>query len=138
MANEGTRRGYSHFFLNALRIATGVLFWQHGARKLFGWLGAEGTAELFSQMWLAGMLEFWGGILIVLGLVTRPVALVLAVEMVIAYFQAHFPRAFWPINNGGELAALYTFIFLFFAANGGGAFSLDGLWSSRRRDKVAD
>lgn len=118
--------------LNALRIVTGLLFMQHGAQKLFGVLGREAVASLYSQPGLAGILEFFGGALIVLGLLTRPVAFVLAGEMAWAYFQAHLPRGFFPIMNGGELAALYCFIYLFLAANGGGDFGLDGLIRSRR------
>ena len=113
--------------LNLLRIVTGLLFWQHGAQKLFGWLSGNQVGNLMSQHGLAGILEFVGGILIVLGLFTRPVAFVLSGQMAVAYFQAHFPQSFWPIENRGELAALFSFVFLFLAANGGGAYSLDGL-----------
>ena len=114
-----------------LRIAAGLLFLQHGVQKLFGGLGGFGgqpgnTAELFSLMGLAGVLETFGAMLLVLGLLTRPVAFLLSGMMAVAYFMAHMPNAFFPIENGGELAALYSFVFLFFAANGPGAFSLDG------------
>jgi putative oxidoreductase len=113
-----------------LRIATGLLFMQHGVQKLFGWLGGFGgepgaTAELFSLMGLAGVLETFGGLLIVLGLLTRPVAFVLSGQMAAAYFMAHAPNALFPIHNGGELPALFSFVFLFFATNGPGPFSLD-------------
>lgn len=116
---------------NALRIVAGFLFWQHGAQKVLGWFGGN-VADPMSLFGLAGMLEFFGGILIVLGLFTKPVAFILAGEMAVAYFRAHLPRGLWPIMNGGELAALYTFIFLFFAVRGGGWFSLDGWIASRR------
>ena len=135
--SEGARSGASHFFLNALRIGAGLLFMQHGAQKLFGVLGAQGVAQPISQFWFAGILEFWGGLLIVLGLFTRPVAIVLALEMMWAYVQAHVPRATAPIQNQGELALLYLLIFLFLVANGGGAFSLDGLIAARRRGRAA-
>lgn len=138
MTTEDSGSGIPHFFLNALRIVAGFLFWAHGAQKLLGWFGAQGTAEFATQIWFAGVLEFVGGVLIVLGLFTRPVAFVLAVEMAVAYFQAHFPRNFWPIQNGGELAALYCFIYLFIAARGGGAFSVDGLLRARRREKALE
>jgi len=131
-----TKSGIPHFFLNALRIVAGFLFWAHGAQKLLAWFGAESAATFPTLRWWAGGLEFFGGILIVLGLFTRPVAFILAGEMAVAYFMAHFPRAFWPIQNGGELAALYCFIFLLFAAAGGGRFSLDGLMAARRREKA--
>ena len=135
--SDGARSGASHFFLNVLRIGAGLLFMQHGAQKLFGVLGSNGAAEAFTQIWLAGVLEFWGGLLIVLGLLTRPVAIVLALEMIVAYLQAHLPRGLWPIENGGELALLYLTIWAFLAANGPGAFSLDGLLAARRRASAA-
>lgn len=113
---------------NGLRIVAGLLFWQHGAQKLFGWLGGD-AVELMSMAGLAGTLEFFGGILILVGLFTRPVAFVLSGEMAVAYFMVHFPRGFWPIQNGGELAALYAFGFLLLAAVGPGAFSLDAALS---------
>lgn len=115
--------------LGVLRIVAGLLFMEHGVQKLFGWLGGfgspGGTAELFSLMGLAGVLETFGGLLIVLGLFTRPVAFILAGEMAVAYFMAHLPRGFFPIQNGGEPAVLYCFIFLALLTNGSGAFSVD-------------
>ena len=113
-----------------LRIGAGLLFMQHGLQKLFGLFGGFGgtpgaTAPLISQMGLAGVLETFGGLLLVLGLFTRPVAFVLAGEMLLAFFQAHFPRGGWPIQNGGELVLLFMIIFLFLAANGAGPASLD-------------
>ena len=107
-----------------LRIGAGLLFMQHGAQKLFGWLGGN-QVELVSQIGLAGVLEFFGGLLMVLGLFTRPVAVVLVLEMLWAYFQAHMPRGGAPIQNGGELALLYGLVFAFFAAFGAGPFSVD-------------
>lgn len=125
------------FFLNALRIVTGFLFWAHGAQKLPGWFGAERTFDFPTLLWWAGTLEFFGGILILVGLWTRPVAVLLAGEMALAYFLAHAPRDFWPIQNGGELAALYCFVFLLLAAGGGGSFSVDGVVRSRKRGEIA-
>ena len=137
MMSEGARSGVSHFFLNVLRIGTGLMFMQHGAQKLFGALGGRGGAEFPSQMWLAGTLEFWGGLLIVVDLFTRPVAFVLAGEIAWAYVRSHLPQGFFPILNRGELAVLFGTTLLFLAANGGGAFSLDGLIAARRRGKAA-
>ena len=113
-----------------LRIGAGLLYMQHGMQKLFGLFGGFGgtpgaTAPLVSQMGLAGVLECFGGLLLVLGLFTRPVALVLAAEMLVAYFQAHFPRGAWPIQNGGEIPLLFMLILLFLAGNGAGPASLD-------------
>lgn len=119
-----------------LRIGAGLLFMQHGAQKLFGWFGGMGpeggTVELISQMGLAGGLEFFGGLLMVIGLFSRPVALILAVEMVWAYFQAHAPQGGAPIENGGELALLYALVWAFFAAAGAGKASVDRIIASNR------
>lgn len=109
-----------------LRIGAGLLFMQHGAQKLFGFLG-DTPVELFSQMGVAGVLEFFGGALIVVGLLTRPVAAVLTLLMVVAYVVAHAFQAVFPVENGGELALLYALIFGFLAAAGPGAWSVDGL-----------
>lgn len=141
MARETFEHRAREVTINLLRIAAGLLFMQHGAQKLFGWLQpperAGQTVELMSQMGLAGVLEFFGGALIVLGLFTRPVAFVLAGEMAFAFFTAHAPRGPWPILSGGELAALYAFLFLYLAAHGGGTFSLDGLLRGGRPDRGA-
>lgn len=122
--------------LAALRIVTGFLFFQHGAPKLFGSLpGTEeprAPVELFSLIGLSGVLEVVGGLLILLGLFTRPVAFLLAGEMAVAYFMRHAPDGFWPGANGGELAALYCFVFLLFVAWGPGRFSLDARLFGRR------
>ena len=112
-----------------LRAVTGALFMQHGVQKLFGLLLPpdrpwNGAPEMFSQFWLAGVLEVFGGALIVLGLFTRPVALLLSGEMAVAYFQAHAPRSVWPILNGGEPVVLFCFVFLYLMAAGAGPFSL--------------
>jgi putative oxidoreductase len=120
-----------------LRIITGALFMQHGVQKLFGLLLAPdrpwtSAPPMFSQYWFAGVLEVFGGALIVLGLFTRPVAFLLAGQMAVAYFQAHFPRSFWPILNGGESAVLFCFLYLYFFANGAGPFSVDAALSRRR------
>ena len=112
-----------------LRIAAGALFIQHGMQKLFGLFGGVqgGIVPVMSMMGVAGILEFAGGALLIMGLLTRPTAAVLVVEMIVAYFMAHFPQGGWPIQNQGELALLYAAIFLFFVGNGAGAYSLDSL-----------
>jgi len=117
---------YAPYLYALLRIAAGLAFAQHGAQKLFGVLG--GTAvELTSQRGLAGVIEFVGGLLIAIGLFTSPIAFLASGQMAVAYFQAHVPRGFWPIQNGGELAVLYCFIFLYFAAVGSGKLSIDSI-----------
>lgn len=123
--------------LNVLRIVAGLLFWQHGAQKLFGVLGREAPVEFFTLMGLAGILETVGGALLVLGLFTRPVAFILSGEMAWAYFSSHAPNGLWPIMNRGELSALYSFLFLYLAARGGGGFSIDGLLGLARGRKAA-
>jgi putative oxidoreductase len=85
-----------------------------------------------SQFWVAGVLETFGGLLIVLGLFTRPVAFLLAGEMAVSYFTAHAPRSFWPVINGGEHTVLYCFIYLYLFATGPGSFSLDALLRRQR------
>ena len=107
-----------------LRVGAGLLFLQHGLQKLFGMLGGT-TAPLTSLLGVAGILELVGGSLLIVGLWTRPVALVLAAEMVAAFFIAHVPRGGWPVQNAGELPLLYALIFLFLAARGAGPASLD-------------
>lgn len=114
--------------LGVLRMAVGLLFLQHGSAKL---LGAPHIAmfdglQLMSLMGLAGVLELGGGLLLLVGLFTRPVAFVLSGMMAVAYFMAHAPSGFLPILNQGELAVLYCFVFLYFSVAGGGAFSIDG------------
>ena len=120
-----------------LRMVAGALFMQHGVQKLFGLLLSPdrpwtGAPPVLSQFWLAGVLEVFGGALIVLGLFTRPVAFLLAGEMAVAYFQAHAPRGFWPILNGGEPAVLFCFVFLYLFAAGAGPFSVDRTLGARR------
>jgi putative oxidoreductase len=120
-----------------LRVGAGLLFMQHGVQKLFGLLADPsrpwtGPPPEFSQMWFAGVLETFGGLLIVLGLFTRPVAFILAGEMAVAYFQAHAPRGFWPLRNGGEPTVLYSLVFLYLFATGAGPFSLDAVLRRRR------
>ena len=110
-----------------LRVVAGFLFVQHGGSKLFGWFFSEAVSgtDLGAIMMVAGILEVFGGLAIILGLLTRPIAFLLAGEMAVAYFTVHFAQAFWPIQNGGEPAALFAFIFLFLAAHGAGRWSLD-------------
>lgn len=125
------RENAAGYVRSVLRIVASMVFTLHGLQKvlgLFGGLGGHGArAQTWSQFWVAGMLETAGGILMALGLFTRPVAFVLCGEMAVAFFKAHFPRGFWPIENGGELAVLYCFLWLYFFAAGPGPISLDRL-----------
>ena len=120
-------RGQTGRIYVVLRIVSGVLFACHGAQKLFGVLGSDGV-PLLSQVGLAGVIEFFGGGLIALGLFTPYVAVIASGEMAFAYFLAHAPRGSWPIVNRGELAMLYSFLFLYIAARGAGPLSLDRLF----------
>ena len=119
-----------------LRVVAGAMLMQHGGQKLFGFPpGAHpfmGAPALFSKLWIAGVLEVFGGLLLLLGLFTRIVGFILAGELAVAYFTVHAPRGFFPILNQGELAALYCFVFLYFAAAGGGRYSLDRVVFGRR------
>lgn len=125
--------------LSLLRIIAAFLFILHGSKKLFG---LPGGAQLqlieFDKLWslapgLAGILEFVGGLLLLAGLFTRPVAFILAGLMAFAYFMAHAPGAFWPVLNGGDAAILFCFAFLYLSMAGGGPFSVDGWIAARRR-----
>jgi putative oxidoreductase len=107
-----------------LRLVAGALFACHGLQKLLGVLGGH-AQPIASQMGLAGIIESVGGTLIAVGLFTSPVAFIASGEMAWAYFQAHAPKATFPIQNGGELAVLYCFLFLYMAARGSGPLSLD-------------
>jgi len=124
---------YAPYLYVLLRVVTGLLFACRGAQKLFGVFGGIGgppgtSMPLFSLMGLAGGIELVGGLLIALGVLTSLVAFIASGEMAFAYFMQHFPRGFWPIQNGGELAVLYCFLFLYIAANGVGLW---GVWRSR-------
>jgi putative oxidoreductase len=135
--NDVGHTKYQEFTWAILRIVTGLAFMTHGLPKLFGWLGGFGSAgeaaELMSRFGVAGVLETFGGLLIVLGLFTRPVAFLLAGQMAVAYFWIHagFVDLWWWVN-GGEKAMLFSFIFLFFSAWGAGPFSLDARLAAKR------
>jgi putative oxidoreductase len=114
--------------LGLLRIVTALLFLEHGAQKLLGFPPLpEGRSmpEVFTLIWFAGFLELVGGFLLLIGFLTRPVALLLSGEMAFAYWIGHAPQSIYPALNGGDAAILYCFIFLYLAAAGPGAFSVD-------------
>jgi putative oxidoreductase len=118
---------WSSRMLSVLRIMTGLLFLEHGTAKLLGFPESEGQppVDLSTLGGWSGILELGGGALIVLGLFTRPVAFILSGMMAVAYFVVHAPNDFYPINNGGDAAILYCFVFLYMVFAGGGAWSLD-------------
>ncbi|HSU05029.1 MAG TPA: DoxX family protein [Acetobacteraceae bacterium] len=119
---------YSHPWqanvLSVLRIVAGLLFLQHGLMKLFGF-PAPFPGHVVGLYLVAGLIETIGGILVCVGLLTRPAAFIMSGEMAFAYFMSHAPKAAFPVLNGGELAILYCFAFLYLAFAGGGAWSLD-------------
>ena len=123
---------WSPYLLSVLRIVVAFTFISHGTQKLFAFpvLEPRNPVALSSLSGLAGVLELVGGLLLFLGLFTRPVAFLLSGEMAVAYFMAHAPRNFWPILNGGEVAVLFCFVWLFLAAAGPGPWSLDALRTS--------
>jgi putative oxidoreductase len=110
--------------LSLMRMVLGLTFSMHGVQKLLGFFGGKVVAY-WSLMGLAGALELFGGLLLLAGLFTRPVAFVLSGMMAVAYFMAHAHRSFWPIENGGELAVVYCFSFLYLSMSGAGRISLD-------------
>jgi len=117
-----------------MRFVLGALFVCHGAQKLFGAFGGPSADK--PLMIAGGVIEFFGGILIAVGLLTRATAFLASGEMAVAYFMSHASKGFWPIVNGGEKAILYCFPFLFIAAYGGGIYSLDAV--VRRANAVPD
>ncbi|HWO02294.1 MAG TPA: DoxX family protein [Blastocatellia bacterium] len=122
---------YSNFFYALMRIVAGALFACHGAQKLFGVLG--GQKQEAALMIAAAVIEFAGGILIAVGLLTSIVAFICSGEMAAAYFKAHAPGGFWPIMNKGEMAVLFCVVFLYIASRGSGILSIDALIGKSKR-----
>jgi putative oxidoreductase len=125
------------YALFAVRVVAGLLFFQHGAEKMWGFAGARPEPTLFAIRGVGGILESVGGPLLVVGLFTRPVAFILSGEMAVAYFRSWAPRGFFPIANGGEEATLFAFIFLWLWTAGAGAWSVDEWWRGRTAPRVS-
>lgn len=145
--SDGFYARWAPFHLSILRIMASLLFIAHGTQKLFDFParpappGApEGAGpppfDLFSLIGMAGILEFFGGLLLLIGLFTRPVAFLLSGMMAVAYFIAHHPRTFYPVNNGGDAAILFCFLFFYLFFAGAGPLSVDAHFA-RRRDVAA-
>jgi putative oxidoreductase len=116
--------------LSIVRVVSALIFMAHGTQKLLNFPPnppGRGTVELFSLYGFAGSLEIVGGILLLLGLFTRPVAFILSGEMAFAYWMGHAPRSIYPVLNGGDASILYCFLFLYMAFAGGGAWSADNM-----------
>ena len=124
-------RSLEPYVRSILRIVVGFLFSLHGMQKLLGFFGGMGgggaKAAFGSLVWVAGSLEMVGGLLILVGLFTAPVAFILSGQMAVAYFMVHFPQGFLPLRNGGELAVLYCFVYLYLCIAGPGPLSVDAL-----------
>jgi len=122
--------------LAIFRIVAGTVFITFGTMKLFGFPPSPvpmPPMPVLSQIWIAGVLEVFGGLAIVLGLLTRPIAFILSGEMAVAYFQGHFPQSFYPSINQGTPAIMYCFFFLYLTFAGPGAWSVDGIIARSRR-----
>src|SRR5688572_4012136 len=127
---------WSPYVLSILRIVAGLVFFSAGTTKLFGYPPSPDPVppfEFLSLMGIAGILETFGGLAIILGLLTRPVAFILSGEMAVAYFMVHYPQSFFPTMNNGMPAVLFCFLFLYMAFAGGGAWSMDALIARARR-----
>jgi putative oxidoreductase len=120
-----TLERYRPYILSILRIVVGLLFLEHGLSKVFNFPAPSPVPSLSGLLILAAILETIGAALFLVGAFTRIVAFILSGEMALAYFMAHAPRAFYPVVNGGELAVIYCFLFLYFAFAGGGPLSVD-------------
>lgn len=135
MARTGSRLAmWTPLMLSVLRIVAALLFAEHGTQKLFDWpVAGPGVPEAGQLMWFAGWLEIVGGALLLIGLLTRPVAFLLSGMMAIAYWTAHFaPDNPWPVGNGGEGSILFCFVFLYLVFAGPGSVAVDA-WFNRRR-----
>lgn len=131
---DSVRAEWTPRLLSVIRILVALFYLQHGMSKFFGFpANPPANFQLFSLIGLAGTIEFFGSLLLLVGLFTRPAAFVMSGEMAVAYFMVRPPRGFFPILNGGTGEALYCFIFFLFFLFGGGAWSLDHLRGQQRR-----
>lgn len=127
---------YAPYVLSLLRIVAALLFFEHGASRLFGWPSPLPAPAWFSMYWFAGAIELVGGALLVAGLFTRPAAFIMSGEMAFAYFISHAPTGFFPILNRGDAAILYCFVFLYITFAGAGPWSIDALMASKAEAPV--
>lgn len=127
--------GYAPQAYAVMRIVVGLLFFCHGLQKVFGFFGGVNgaAAPLFSLLGIAGLIELIAGALIAVGFATGTAAFIASGQMAAAYFMGHFPAGFWPIQNDGELAVFYCFVFLYMATRGSGIWSID----AARTDETA-
>lgn len=116
---------------SVLRIVAALIFFAHGTQKILGFPASDFSPAAFSMPWIAGMLELFGGALLIMGWFTRPVAFLLSGLMAAAYFIAHAPASFYPALNGGDAAILYSFVFLYLVFAGPGPWSIDAMRAER-------
>lgn len=128
---------YQNYAYALLRVISGSLFLCHGAQKLFGFFATQSPPPMSALIIAAGVIEFFGGLAIAIGLCASLAAFICSGMMAVAYFMAHAPGGFWPILNGGELAVLYSFVFLYIATHGSGVWSVDDLMKARSTAKIA-
>jgi putative oxidoreductase len=135
---ESSRSPWTERMLSVLRIVVGILYFEHGTQKVFDLppLGTPHTYHLASQQGLAGVLETVGGLAILFGLLTRPVAFILAGEMAVAYFQVHIRRSVFPIDNRGDNVVLFCFVYLYLVFRGAGPWSIDALIARSKRGRL--
>jgi len=124
---------WAPIFLSVLRIVVGLTFLEHGTQKLLGFPASDHMPDMLTLSWFAGVLELVGGVLILIGLWTRPVAFILSGEMAFAYWMAHAPRSPFPALNGGDAAILFCFVFLYLVFAGAGPWSVDAARRSTTR-----
>lgn len=136
MPNHQLESVWAPRMLSVLRIMAALIFLAHGTQKLLGFPASDRVPEAFTRGWVAGVIELFGGALLVLGLFTRPVAFLCSGSMAAAYFIAHAPQSFFPALNGGDAAILYCFVFLYLVFAGPGPWSLDALRAERPAARV--
>ena len=129
MVTRDFRAAWEPHILSLLRLIVGLLFLEHGLSKLFGFPPGNLHPAAFQLEWFAGIIETAGGLLVALGLFTRPAAFITSGEMAVGYFLVDAPRSVFPLDNGGDAVVLYCFVFFFLSFAGGGAWSLDRLFS---------
>lgn len=125
------------YVLSLLRFVAGLCFLEHGSAKLFGFPSVAAYGHLSPLILATGYIEFVGGVLVCIGLLTRPAAFIMSGEMAVGYFMSHAPKSFFPVLNGGDAAILYCFIFLYLAAAGGGPVALDKVIFAGRSRRLA-
>ncbi|MGF1474156.1 MAG: DoxX family protein [Geminicoccaceae bacterium] len=137
MAEQSFWERWTPWMLSVLRIVTALIFFEHGTQKLLNFPPTESGPPVMSLPWIAGVFELIGGALLIVGLFTRPVAFLLSGLMAVAYWMVHAPQSFYPIENGGDAAILYCFVFLFILFAGPGPLSVDALRNQGEKPAIS-